>query len=139
MKANLGLRLRDKLGPEASQDLSHAFEEVQNDMLTITTERFEGRLIAVGSELRSEIYRTQSELREEMARMDASLRITLAEACRRSAPISARRARTSPTGRFCSGSVSSRHGDADRYAEMGRALKRYKLGGWPTRIPPILN
>lgn len=64
MKANLGLRLR---------------EEVQNDMLTITTERFEGRLIAVGSELRSEIYRTQSELREEMARMDASLRITLAE------------------------------------------------------------
>ena len=79
MKATLGLRLRDKLGPEASQDLSHAFEEVQNDMLTITTERFEGRLIAVGSELRSEIRRTQSELREEMARMDASLRITLAE------------------------------------------------------------
>jgi len=79
MKVNLGLRLRDKLGPEATQDLSHAFEEVQNDMLTITTERFEGRLIAVGSELRSEICRTQSELREEMARMDASLRITLAE------------------------------------------------------------
>jgi len=40
VQPNLGLRLRDKLGPEASQDLSRAFEEVQNDMLTITTERF---------------------------------------------------------------------------------------------------
>jgi hypothetical protein len=79
MQTNLGLRLRDKLGLEACQDLSHAFEEVQNDMLTMTTERFEGRLIAVGSELRSEICRTQSELREEMARMDASLRITVAD------------------------------------------------------------
>jgi len=65
---NLGLRLRDKLGPEASQDLSHAFEEVQTDMLTIMTERFEGRLIAVGSELR-----------EDMVRMDSGVRIALAE------------------------------------------------------------
>ena len=47
MQTNLGLRLRDTLGPEASQDLSHAFEEAQHDMLTMTTERFEGRLIAV--------------------------------------------------------------------------------------------
>ena len=68
VQPNLGLRLRDELGPEAIQDLSHAFEEVQNDMLTITTERFEARLIAVGSELR-----------QEMARMDAGLRVTLAE------------------------------------------------------------
>jgi hypothetical protein len=75
----LGLRLRDKLGPDASQDLSHAFEEVQNDMLTLTSERFEGRLIAVGSELRSEMYQTQSDLRQEMARMDSGLRVTLAE------------------------------------------------------------
>lgn len=76
---NLGLRLRDTLGPEASQDLSRAFEEVQNDMLTMTTDRFEGRLIAVGSELRSEIYQTQSELRQEMARMDAGIRVVLTE------------------------------------------------------------
>ena len=76
---SLGLRLRDTLGPEASQDLSNAFEEVQNDMLTMTCDRFERRLIAVGSELRSEIYRTQSELRQEMARMDAGLRIALTE------------------------------------------------------------
>ena len=76
---SLGLRLRDKLGSEASQDLSNAFQEVQNDMLTLTTDRFDGRLIAVGSELRSEIYQTQSELRQEMARMDAGIRVALTE------------------------------------------------------------
>ena len=76
---SLGLRLRDKLGSDASQDLSHAFQEVQNDMLTLTTDRLDGRLIAVGSELRSEIYQTQSELRQEMARMDAGIRVALAE------------------------------------------------------------
>ena len=76
---SLGLRLRDKLGSEASQDLSNAFQEVQNDMLTQTTDRFDGRLIAVGSELRSEIYQTQSELRQEMARMDAGIRVALTE------------------------------------------------------------
>jgi hypothetical protein len=69
VQPNLGLRLRDKLGPEASQDLSHAFEEVRHDMLTITSERFEGRLTAVGSELR-----------QEMARMDSGLRVALTDA-----------------------------------------------------------
>jgi hypothetical protein len=79
VQPSLGLRLRDKLGPEASQDLSRAFEEVQNDMLTITTERFEGRLIAVAAELRAEIHGTQSDLRQEMTRMDAGFRMTLIE------------------------------------------------------------
>jgi hypothetical protein len=68
VQPNLGLRLRDKLGPEASQDLSHAFEEAHDDMLTITTERFEARLSTVASELR-----------QDMARMDAGIRITLNE------------------------------------------------------------
>ncbi len=66
--ANIGLRLRDKLGTEASHDLTHAFEEQQDLMLTTMTERFEGRLMAVGSELR-----------QEMARMDSGIRITLAD------------------------------------------------------------
>ena len=89
-RPSLGLRLRDKLGSEASQDLSHAFQDVQSDMLTLTTDRFDGRLIAVGSELRSEIsrtqsalrseiFQTQSELRQEMARMDAGIRVALTE------------------------------------------------------------
>ena len=46
-RVNIGLRLRDKLGSEAANDLSHAFQEVQNEMLTITSERFEARLTAV--------------------------------------------------------------------------------------------
>ena len=76
---HLGIVLRGRLGPEASQDLSNAFEEGRNDMLTMTTERFDGRLMAVGAELRAEIYQTQSELRQEMARMDAGLRVALTE------------------------------------------------------------
>jgi hypothetical protein len=76
---NLGLRLRDRLGPEPSQDLSDAFEEIQDDMLTMTTERFDGRLLAVASELRADIYQTQSDLRQDMARMDAGLRVALVE------------------------------------------------------------
>jgi hypothetical protein len=68
VKPNLGLRLRDKLGPDASQDLSQTFEEVQNHMLTITTERFEARLATVASEIR-----------QDMARMDAGFRIALTE------------------------------------------------------------
>ena len=68
VQANLGLRLRDKLGPEASQDLTHAFQEVQTDMLTVTTERFEVRLATVGSGLR-----------EDMVRMDSGVRIALAD------------------------------------------------------------
>jgi len=68
VQPNIGLRLRDKLGPDASQDLSHAFEEVRNDMLTMTADRFEGRLIAVGAGLR-----------EDMARMDSGVRIALAD------------------------------------------------------------
>jgi len=68
VQSTLGLRLRDKLGPEASHDLSHACDEVQQAMLTMTAERFEGRLTAVGSELRG-----------EMARMDSGVRVALTE------------------------------------------------------------
>ena len=70
IRPTLGLRLRDKLGPEASQDLSGAFEEMENAMLTLVTERFDARLAAALSDLRSE-------LRQEMAKMDAGIRITL--------------------------------------------------------------
>lgn len=76
---DLGLRLRNRLGLEACEDLSDVFEEVQTDMLTMTTERFDGRLIAVAAELRAEITRTQSELRQEMATGDAGLRVALTD------------------------------------------------------------
>jgi hypothetical protein len=65
---NLGLRLRDKLGPDASQELSKAFEEVENDMLTLAAERFDRRLAAV-----------ECNLRQDMARMQTGLRVAIAE------------------------------------------------------------
>ena len=68
VQPNIGLRLRDKLGPDASQELGHAFEQMGNDMLTMTADRFEGRLTAIGSELR-----------EDMARMDSGVRNALTE------------------------------------------------------------
>ena len=77
MPPDLGPRLRLRLGPDATEDVSDACEEVQNDMLTITTERFEGRLVAVSAELQAELFRTQCQLRQEMAVGDAALRITL--------------------------------------------------------------
>ena len=76
---DLGLRLRSRLGPEACEDLSDAFEEEKNDMLAITSERFEQRLIAVSAELRAEIGRSQSELRQEMTTMDAGIRVALTD------------------------------------------------------------
>ena len=76
---DLGLHLRSRLGVEACEDLSEAFEEVQKDMLAITSERFEQRLIAVSAELRAEIGRSQSELRQEMTTMDAGIRVALTD------------------------------------------------------------
>ena len=76
---DLGLRLLTRLGPEACEDLSNAIEEGQNDMLSVASERFEQRLIAVSAELRAEIGRAQSELRQEMTTMDAGIRVALTE------------------------------------------------------------
>jgi len=75
----LGLHLRSRLGPEACEELSDAFEEEKNDMLAITSERFEQRLIAVSAELRAEIGHSQSELRQEMTKMDAGIRVALTD------------------------------------------------------------
>ena len=65
-KPHIALRLRDRLGPDASEDLINAFEEAQKDMVTLTTDRFERRLIAVSSELR-----------QDMAAMDTGIRVAL--------------------------------------------------------------
>ena len=113
-KPNLGLRLRDKLGPEASQDLTNAFEEGQTDMLTITAERFEGRLAAVGSGLR-----------EDMVRMDSGVRIALAEGLSKiRADISEARERSLLVVPILDRPVRGDGGAHRVHAEMARALKR---------------
>jgi hypothetical protein len=75
----LGLRLRTSLGPEACDDLTSAFEEVQNEMLSTITERLDGRLIALGAELRTEIAKTEGRLRVEMMELDSNLRVAMAD------------------------------------------------------------
>src|SRR5206468_357910 len=64
----LGLRLRDKLGPEGTQDLGDAFEEAQTDMLRMAAERFDSRLASV-----------ECHLRQDMTRMETGLHVALAE------------------------------------------------------------
>ena len=65
---SLGLRLRSELGSEASHDLGRAFEEMQNDMLTIAAERFDKRLMSV-----------ECNLRQDLTRFESSLQVTIAE------------------------------------------------------------
>jgi len=77
--SELGLRLLTQLGPDACEDLRNALEEGQHDMLSVASERFEQRLIAVSAELRAEIGRARSELRQEMTTMDAGIRVALTE------------------------------------------------------------
>jgi hypothetical protein len=79
----LGLHLRNRLGPDACEELSNAFEEAENEMLVTVGNRFEGRLVAFGAELRGDLVRTQSELRQDMAQMDANLRVSFTEALSR--------------------------------------------------------
>jgi hypothetical protein len=74
-ESDFGMRLRIRLGPEACEDLSNAFMEAQNEMLITLGDRFDGRLVGFGAELRADLVRTQSELRQEMAQMDAGLRV----------------------------------------------------------------
>src|SRR5215210_7426578 len=63
---DLGLRLRSRLGPEACEELSDAFEEVQVDMLTLATDRFEASLRAEVAQFAS-LRRDISEVRVEVA------------------------------------------------------------------------
>ena len=80
---DLSLRLRGQLGPEASEDLSDAFEELQNDMLAITNDRFEARLDArlrvLATQVVTDIARTQAELRQEIAYSNSALRVAIIE------------------------------------------------------------
>src|SRR5207247_2738094 len=75
----ISIRLRDKLGPEASEDLGAACEETRKEMLLASHDRFEARLATVAAELRAELTRTQAELRQEIAAGDAALRVAFTD------------------------------------------------------------
>ena len=72
-------RLRETLGPDASEDLATALEDAKKEMLLASHDRFESRLAIVSAELRAELTRTQAELRQEIAAGDAALRVALVE------------------------------------------------------------
>ena len=89
-KTSLSLRLRDKLGHDASEDLALAFEEAKNEMLATTQDKFEARLAMAASELRQDMAKLDgnlrvtmadgfSALRKEMSEIDANLRVAMAE------------------------------------------------------------
>ena len=78
-RPTIGLRLRERLGPDGSEDLLKAFDEVQSEMLSITRERFEARLTATASELRVEMSNGFAKLRTEMAEGAGQLRTEMAE------------------------------------------------------------
>jgi hypothetical protein len=60
-KAAIGLRLREKLGLEASDELTLALEDAQADMLSHAADRFDTRLAP------------------DITKLDASLRVAIAE------------------------------------------------------------
>jgi hypothetical protein len=64
----LSLRLQERLGEEASDDLALAIDTAKGDMIAISQEKFDARLAAAASELR-----------QDMAKLDASVRVTLAD------------------------------------------------------------
>ena len=75
----VSIRLREKLGPEASEDLGVALEDAKKDMLTATHDRFDARLATAAAELRADLTRTQADLRQEIAAGDAALRVAFTE------------------------------------------------------------
>jgi hypothetical protein len=79
IQPKLGLRLRDALGPDATQDLGNAFEEVPKDMLTIAAERFDSRLVSVECNLRREITRVERGLHIALAEGLATIRTEMSE------------------------------------------------------------
>jgi hypothetical protein len=76
---SVGLHVADKLGPEATEDLAHAFEELRDEVLAVADDRFGVRVGLVASELRHEMARMDGNLRQEMARMDGNLRQDMAK------------------------------------------------------------
>src|SRR3954467_12561900 len=81
VRPNLGLRLRDTLGPEGSQDLSDAFVEVHQDMNSLHQEMglLRQDMIEGFAKLRVEMTEEFAKIRLEMADGFAKVRVEMAE------------------------------------------------------------
>ena len=77
--AILAVRLRERLGVDASDDLVRELENVKADMMTATQARFEAQLGTEMTTLRAEMATMRAELRREIANGDADLRVAMAE------------------------------------------------------------
>jgi hypothetical protein len=64
----VSVRLRERLGEDASEDLALAIDGAKGDMIAISQEKFDARLAIAASELR-----------QDLARLDANLRVTMAD------------------------------------------------------------
>ena len=64
----IGVRLREKLGEDPSEDLAQALDSAKGDMIAISQEKFEARLAIVASELR-----------QDMTKLDANLRVAMTD------------------------------------------------------------
>jgi histidinol dehydrogenase len=68
-RTSVSLRVREKLGHEASEDLADAFEEAKREMLVVAQEKFEARLSGAMADLRVTMAEGFANLRKEMAEM----------------------------------------------------------------------
>jgi hypothetical protein len=68
-RTTVSLRLRERLGHEASEDLADAVEEAKREMLIVAQEKFEARLSVALADLRVTMAEGFANLRREMAEM----------------------------------------------------------------------
>ena len=72
------IKLRERLGPEATGGLLHVLDLAQqdwkDDVLSLAAERFERRLADAGSSLRVQIAQSEAALRNEIGHVEVRLR-----------------------------------------------------------------
>jgi hypothetical protein len=72
------IKLRERLGPEATGGLLHVLDLAQqdwkDDVLSLAAERFERRLADAGSSLRVQIAQSEAALRNEIGQVEVRLR-----------------------------------------------------------------
>jgi len=78
------IKLRERLGPEATSGLLHVLDTARHDwrddVLSLAAERFERRLAEVGASVRVQIGHSEAALRHEMGQLEVRLREELGHA-----------------------------------------------------------